>query len=92
MTPEKSEWLEYNLETLYKQSADFGGNDRRYVREYIDVGEYSLALDNLAYIYARSAPKPLSAEIRQLFNWLAVEMDMRDGDEWEGVAQIRTSR
>jgi hypothetical protein len=77
------------LERLYEALADFGRDGRRQVREYIDVGEYGLALEDVAYIYLQSAPKPLSAEIHRLFDELAVKMGMKEGDEWRGVAKIR---
>ena len=61
------------------------------MREYIDVGEYGLALDDLAYIYLQVG-KPVPADIIGLFDALATRMDMGQGDEWRAVAEIRTAR
>ncbi len=91
LKPNDMEWIELGLERLFEQSFGLDSDHRRYVREYIDVGEYGLALDNLAYIFIRLAAKPLPTEIRELFEKLALKMGISDGDEWEGVAKVRKS-
>jgi len=62
--------------------------NKDHVDTLIDVGEYSLALDELASAYINSG-KPVSQEISKLFEILATKMQMVPGDEYEGVAALR---
>ena len=55
--------IEADLEQLYEAMPSNEIGDRKQVRRYIDVGEYGLALDDLADIYLE-AKKPLTPAIR----------------------------
>jgi len=90
LTHEDQDWIEAGLEKLYDASAMFAGVNRQQVREYIDVGEYGLALDDLADVHLKTG-KPVPADIVQLFDALAMKMDVKQGDEWQAVAEIRAT-
>ncbi len=92
MTPagNDAEWIENGLETLYRALCDGIHEDLSDVREYIDVGEFSLALDLLAHIHL-DINKFLTPDKLRLFDALATRMGMRNGDRWRGVAELRKS-
>jgi len=90
LTHKDRDWIEAGLEKLYDALAMFAGVNRQQVREYIDVGEYGLALDDLADIHLTTG-KPVPADIVQLFDALALKMGMKQGDEWQAVAEIRAT-
>lgn len=58
------------------------------VGELIYVGEYSLALDMMSYAYLNNKIA-VPADLFEIFERLAVEMDMEKDPEFEGVAQLR---
>lgn len=76
-----------DLEQLYEAVPSIGAGDLDQVRVYIDVGEYGLALDDLADRYLE-AKKLLPPDIRGLFDKLATRMGMKSGDEWRAVAEL----
>jgi len=90
LTHEDRDWIKAGLEKLYDASAIFAGVNRQQVREHIDVGEYGLALDDLAGIHLKTG-KPVPADIVQLFDALAMKMGMKQGDGWQAVAEIRAA-
>ena len=83
--------IEADIERLYEAVPSHAVLDRDQVREYIDVGEYGLALDDLAAIYLDSKI-PIRPEIFVLFERLATKMKMRSCNEWRGVAEILSPR
>ena len=83
--------IETDLELIYKKMPPCAVLYRDQIREYIDVGEYGLALDDLAGIYLDSKT-PLRPGILALFERLATKMKMRSGDTWRGVAEILSAR
>lgn len=83
-------FIESGLEALYKASVASSNLNHNQVREYIDVGEFGLALDLLAHIQLKSGKFP-SSDTRELFEALAMKMGMEEGDEWQGIAKIRAA-
>ena len=77
-----------DLETLYYATSEIDNWDKDLAAEFIRVGEYGLALDEIAYAYLNSAT-PMSARLFQIFERLAVEMEMEGDEDFEGVAQLR---
>ena len=79
------------FEILY---ASIKSLDRQYnhqIREFIDVGEYGLALDGIADAYmTSSASMPLA--LFQLFDKLATDMDLASDPEFSGVAEFRKAQ
>ena len=59
-----------------------------HVHTLIRVGEYSLALDDLAAAYLENT-KQISNDILNVFDDLAARMGIVAGDEWEAVAELR---
>jgi hypothetical protein len=91
LTHEDRDWIEAHLEALYRASTEIAGADHRQVRQYIDVGEYSLALDDLADIQLKSG-KPIPPDLIRLFDALATKMDIKPGDGWDAVTELRAVR
>ncbi len=88
MTREDRDWIEAGLNTLCTDAGVVSNADCGQVRKYIDVGEYGLALDDLADIHLATG-KPIPPDRRALFDTLAMKMGIRHGDEWQAVAAIR---
>ena len=82
------EFIESGLEDLYKSSVVKSMINHDRVKEYIYVHEFALALDLLAHIQLKSK-EPISLKTRAAFEALAMKMNIKDGDEWTGVAKIR---
>lgn len=82
------ERVEADLMTLYRAASGIDGWSKDLVGELIYVGEYALALDMMSYAYLNNdinAPEDLF----EIFERLAVEMDLGNDPEFEGVAQLR---
>jgi hypothetical protein len=91
LTLEERLSIEADIEWLYEAVPSHAILDRDQARKYIDVGEYGLALDDLAAIYLESK-SPVRPEILALFEKLAIKMEMQSGDEWRAVADILSTR
>lgn len=77
-----------DLEILYYAASEIDDWDRDLAEEFIRVGEYGLALDEIAYAYLNSAT-PMPAHLFQIFERLAVEMEMEGDEDFEDVALLR---
>lgn len=77
-----------DLETLYYAASEIDDWDRNQAATFIKVGEYGLALDEIAYAYLNSAT-PMPSRLFQVFERLAVEMKMEGDEEYEDVARLR---
>ena len=77
-----------DLETLYYSASDIGDWDRNQAATFIRVGEYGLALDEIAYAYLNSTI-PMPGHLFQVFERLAVEMELDGDEEQEDVARLR---
>lgn len=72
------------IENYLHQISDqiFSSDNDKYrseIREYIDVREYALALDDMAAITKLSG-KPLTPKLRNLFEAAANKMEIKPGD------------
>lgn len=83
--------IEADLEQLYAAAPLRGVGDRDQIREYIEVGEYRLALNDLADVYLE-AKTPVTLTLRMLFADPAAKLGMRSGDQWRAVAEILATR
>jgi hypothetical protein len=90
LTPEECRKIEGDLNRLFEAvpSKEIGSHDQ--IRQYIDVGEYGLALDDLADVYLGDR-QSLTPSLRSLFDGLANKMGMKSGDQWQAVAEILAS-
>ena len=77
-----------DLEILCSAASEIDGWDRNQTATFIRVGEYGLALDEIAYAYLNSST-PMPARLFQIFEKLAVEMEMEGDEEYGDVAQLR---
>ena len=81
--------IEDYLNQIFDQA--FSSDTDRYrsdVREYIDVREYALALDDMAAIIKLSG-KPLTPQLRGLFDAAANKMEIKPGDnECVGINEL----
>lgn len=77
-----------DLETLYYAASEIDGWDRNQTATFIRVGEYGLALDEIAYAYLNSST-PMPGRLFQLLEKLAVEMEVDGGEEYGDVARLR---
>ena len=77
-----------DLEILYYTSSEIDDWDRNQTATFIRVGEYGLALDEIAYAYLNSAT-PMPGRLFQLLERLAVEMEVDGDEEYGDVARLR---
>jgi hypothetical protein len=56
-------------------------------QEFIDVGEYGLALDGIACAYLDSG-KTMPADMFHIFERLAVSMDLERDEEYDAVRKL----
>ena len=82
------ERLEVDLLTLYRAASDIDGWSKDLVGQLIYVGEYSLALDMMSYAYLNNGIN-MPDDLFEIFERLAVEVDMEEDPEFGGVAQLR---
>ena len=77
-----------DLEALYYAASEIDDWDRNQTATFIRVGEYGLALDEIAYAYLNSAT-PMPGHLFRIFEKLAVDMEMEGDEEYKDVAQLR---
>ena len=77
-----------DLEALYYAASEIEGWDKNQAATFIRVGEYGLALEEIAYAYLNSAT-PMPGHLFQIFERLAVQMELEGDEEYEDVAQLR---
>lgn len=77
-----------DLETLHRAASKIDDWDKDQAETYIRVGEWGLALDEIAYAYLNSG-KAMPVDLFQVFEKLAVEMEMEGDEDFEDVAQLR---
>lgn len=74
---------------LFETASNAGFNwHKDHIWTLINVGEYSLALDEMAAAYINS-DQVIPSEVFSTFGDLAAKMGMVHGDEWEAVANLR---
>ncbi len=79
-----------DLIVLHKAACAIDGWDGKQAQTFIGVGEYGLALDEIAYAYLDSG-KAMPPDIFEMFEKLATIMDLARDAEFEGVARLRAS-
>ena len=82
------ERVEADLLILYRATSKIDGWSKDLAEELIRVGEYSLALDIMSYAYLNNQIIVPAGQF-ELFERLAIEMNMEKDPEFEGVAQLR---
>ena len=83
-----AEQIEPGLVRLHHAASRLGGWRKDQNEKFIDVGEYALALDGVAYAYLDNN-EPMPADLFEIFESLAVEMDMERDPEYAAVAELR---
>ena len=76
------------LRALHEAASALAGWHKDQAEDFIRVGEYSLALDGIAYAYLNNRVR-MPAKLFQLFDELAVSMELDSDPEFDGVAQLR---
>ena len=77
-----------SLENLHLAASAIDGWNKRQTETYIKVGEWGLALNGISYAYLNSG-KAMPVDLFQVFEKLAVDMEMDGDEDYEGVAQLR---
>jgi hypothetical protein len=89
LTQEEAEGIEKCLEQIYACiSSEMSGNDQFQIRQYIDVAEYGLALDDMVDVLQEKA-KPVAPDLRLLLLEAAGKMGVKPEDGWNGVDLLR---
>ena len=78
------------LVSLYRAAPKVADWDKNMVEEFIRVGEWELALDEIAGAYLDNGAV-MPADLFEIFEKLAVEINIEDNDEglFEDVAELR---
>lgn len=78
------------LINLYRAVPKVDEWDKNMVEEFIRVGEWELALDEIAGAYLESSTV-MPADLFEIFERLAVEINIEENDEglFEDVAELR---
>ncbi len=79
-----------DLAVLHKAASAIDGWNGKQGRTFIEVGEYGLALDEIAYAYL-DAGRAMPLDIFETFEKLAMMMDLAQDPEFDGVARIRAN-
>lgn len=79
------------LETLHQAALALERYHKDQAKEFIEVGEYGLALDTIADAYLVSEVS-MEADHFSLFEKLATSMDLASDPEYSGVAQLRKAQ
>ena len=81
-------YWESGLQRIFDAAVSNGFEWKDHVRTMIYVGEWALALDEMAAAYLNNNI-PIQNDILNLFEELATSMKMVPGDEYEAVAELR---
>jgi len=73
---------------LYGTAGQLGGWNKQHADEFIQVGEYALALDSMAYAYLENN-MPMAPDQFEIFDKLAAAMELEKDPEYDGVATLR---
>ena len=79
--------IEADLVVLHRATSGIEGWQGDLAQEFIDVGEYGLALDGIACAYLDSG-KTMPDDLFQIFERLAVCMDLERDEEYDGVRRL----
>jgi hypothetical protein len=77
-----------DLAVLHEAASAIDGWDGNQGRTFIEVGEYGVALDEIAHAYL-DARKTVPCEMFKTFEKLAMLMDLAQEAELDGVARLR---
>lgn len=77
-----------DLQVLHRAASEIDNWDKKQAETHIRVGEWGLALDEIAYACLNSG-KAMPADLFQTFEKLAVGMEMEGDEDYEDVAQLR---
>ncbi len=79
-----------DLAALHKVASATDNWDGKQARTFIGVGEYGLALDEIAYAYLDSG-RTMPPDMFETFEKLATMMDLAQDAEFEGIARLRAN-
>ncbi|GAC1340461.1 MAG: hypothetical protein NVS2B1_00130 [Bradyrhizobium sp.] len=77
-----------DLEQLHRAASPIEGYFKAQAAEFIEVGEYSLALDTIASAYLSNNLR-MPTELFAIFDHLAQVMELDSDPEFDGVAKLR---
>ena len=80
-----------DLLKLYQAASLVEGKPDRQTEQYIRVGEFNLALDGIAHAYLSKGAR-MSDSLFQIFERLAIAMQLDGDDEYQGVARLRKAQ
>ena len=80
-----------DLTALHRATSTIDGWDGKQALTFIEVGEYGLALDEIAYAYL-DAERSMPIDMFKTFEKLATTMDLAQDAEFVGVARLRASQ
>ena len=87
-TAQDAQTLKNHLNQIFDLAhSAMNDRDRFQIRRYIDAGEYSLALDDMADIVLE-LEKPVPIELRSLFAAAAKKMNIKPGTGLSGVDDL----
>ena len=81
------EFILNNLKKFHQESSLVVKYNNEQVSEYIDVGEYGLAIDTISYGYVKNHTL-MSAKLFDIFENLVKTMDLLDDPEYESVKYL----
>ncbi len=87
MPDDRYKTIRDGLVVLHQAASGIEGWGGDQAQEFINVGDYGLALDEISYAYLDSG-KAMPADLFQIFERLAVAMDLERDDEYEGVRKL----
>ena len=75
------------VETLHRATSSIKNYDKDQVETFINVGEYGLALDTVAWAYIENKLE-ISADLFEIFEKLVGMMDLLSDPEYDSVAEL----
>ena len=87
ITHEQGRALAAKIEALYGRIPSDCGFDLPQIREYIDPGEFQLAVDDMAEVYM-TLYRPLPADIYAAFDDLGTGLGMTSGYPWPALLKL----
>ena len=80
-----------DLTKLNQQASLVDGQFDQQIAQFIYVGEYALALDGIADVYLSKGVR-MPDELFQIFERLAIAMELEGDDEYREVARLRKAQ
>ena len=76
-----------DVEKLFESTLKFKSQYSNQTKEYIYVGEYGLALDDIAEVYLKNN-EMMPPDLFQIFKHLATIMELEKDEEYQGAIKL----